>query len=80
MARHEVHMEKYCKVVGIEAATLVDMVQHSILGAASAYAGKLLSLIHIFSSVRMLRPSRPMMRPFISSLGSATTETVVSAA
>ena len=41
MARHEVHMEKYCKVVGIEAATLVDMVQHSILGAASAYAGKL---------------------------------------
>ena len=26
----------------------------------------------------MLRPSRPMMRPFISSLGSMTTETVVS--
>ena len=45
MARHEVHMEKYCKVVGIEAATLVDMVQHSILGAASAYAGKLCKTI-----------------------------------
>ena len=45
MARHEVHMEKYCKVVGIEAATLVDMVQHSILGAASAYAGKLCQTI-----------------------------------
>ena len=27
----------------------------------------------------MLRPSRPMMRPFVSSLGSVTTETVVSA-
>ena len=27
------------------------------------------------SSARMLRPSRPMMRPFISSLGSGTTET-----
>ena len=33
-----------------------------------------------FSSARMLRPSRPMMRPFMSSLGSCTTETVVSAA
>ena len=41
MARHEIHMEKYCKVIGIEAGTLVDMVQHSILGAASAYADKL---------------------------------------
>ena len=33
-----------------------------------------------FSSARMLRPSRPMMRPFMSSLESCTTETVVSAA
>ncbi len=33
-----------------------------------------------FSSARMLRPSRPMIRPFMSSLGSWTTLTVVSAA
>ena len=33
-----------------------------------------------FSSARMLRPSRPMIRPFMSSLGSCTTLTVVSAA
>ena len=33
-----------------------------------------------FSMARMLRPSRPMMRAFISSLGSGTTETVVSEA
>ena len=32
------------------------------------------------SMLRMLRPSRPMMRPFISSLGRATTETVISLA
>ena len=31
------------------------------------------------SNARMLRPSRPMMRPFISSFGSDTAETVVSA-
>ena len=33
-----------------------------------------------FSNARMLRPSRPMMRPFMSSRGSWTTDTVVSAA
>ena len=33
-----------------------------------------------FSSARMLRPSRPMMRPFMSSEGRWTTDTVVSAA
>ena len=32
------------------------------------------------SRARMLRPSRPMMRPFMSSAGSWTTDTVVSAA
>ncbi len=31
------------------------------------------------SMARMLRPSRPMMRPFMSSLGRCTTETVRSA-
>ena len=45
MARHEIHMEKYCKVIGIEAGTLVDMVQHHILGAASSYADKLCQTI-----------------------------------
>ena len=33
-----------------------------------------------FSSTRMLRPSRPMIRPFMSSAESCTTDTVVSAA
>ena len=32
-----------------------------------------------FSKARMLRPSRPMMRPFISSLGMSTVLVVVSA-
>ena len=45
MARHEIHMEKYCKVIGIEAGTLVDMVQHHLLGAASSYADKLCQTI-----------------------------------
>ena len=45
MARHEIHMEKYCKLISIEAATLVDMVQHSILHAASRYEGVLCQTI-----------------------------------
>ena len=45
MARHEIHMEKYCKLISIEAATLVDMVQHSILHAGSRYEGVLCQTI-----------------------------------
>ena len=41
LSRHEIHMEKYCKVIRIEARTLVDMVQHEILDAGSAYEDRL---------------------------------------
>ena len=45
MARHEIHMEKYCKVIHIEATTLIDMVQHAILNAVSAYTASLCDTI-----------------------------------
>ena len=45
LARHDIHMESYCKVIRIEAKTLVDMVQHQILNAASHYSAKLCSAI-----------------------------------
>ena len=45
MARHDIHIEKYCKVIHIEAATLVDIVQHGIISAVSEYEGKLCSTI-----------------------------------
>jgi glutamine synthetase len=38
-------MENYCKVVRIEAATLVDMVQHMLLSAGITYSGALCSTI-----------------------------------
>ena len=41
LSRHEIHMENYCKVIRIEARTLVDMVQHEILDAVSAYEDRL---------------------------------------
>jgi len=37
-ARHEIHMEAYCKIVNIEALTSVDMVLHQILPAALSYS------------------------------------------
>ena len=36
-ARHEIHLEAYCKMVNIEGKTCVDMVQHQILPAALKY-------------------------------------------
>ena len=45
MARHGIHIEKYCKVIHIEAATLVDIVQHGIISAVSEYEEKLCSTI-----------------------------------
>jgi len=45
LARHEIHMENYCKVIRIEAKTLVDMVQHLILNAASKYSSDLCDTI-----------------------------------
>src|SRR5665647_3374676 len=46
---------------------------------ASGVSSMMKSMPVVFSRVRMLRPSRPMMRPFMSSDGRLTTDTVVSA-
>ena len=42
-ARHEVRLENYCKVVNIEALTMLDMVRKDILPAMSAYSASLAS-------------------------------------
>ena len=44
-ARHEIYMENYCHVLHIEAMTMIDMVQHLILNAASHYAACLCQTI-----------------------------------
>ena len=46
---------------------------------ASGVSSIIKSIPVIVSKARIFLPSRPMMRPFISSFGNATTETVVSA-
>ena len=45
MARHEIHMENYCKVIKIETSTLIDIVQHTLLNAATAYTRDLCTTI-----------------------------------
>ena len=40
-ARNEIHVESYCKVLRIEALTLLDMARQNILPAVSAYCDKL---------------------------------------
>ena len=45
----------------------------------SGVSSTMMSIPVAFSSARMFRPSRPMIRPFISSLGRSTTDTAASA-
>ena len=44
-ARYEIHLESYCKLLHIEAMTMIDMIRHQILPAASSYAGFLCNTI-----------------------------------
>ena len=36
-ARYEIHLENYCKVLNIEALTMLDMVNKEILPAVTGY-------------------------------------------
>ncbi|MCQ2613576.1 MAG: glutamine synthetase III [Treponemataceae bacterium] len=40
-ARHEIYLENYCKIVNIEALTMLDMARKDILPAMSGYSAKL---------------------------------------
>ena len=40
-ARYEIELESYCKIVNIEALTMIDMARHDIFPAVSAYAASL---------------------------------------
>jgi len=40
-ARHEIHIEAYCKIMHIEAQTTLDMAMRQILPAVSTYTGQL---------------------------------------
>ena len=40
-ARHEIMLESYCKIVNIEALTMLDMAKKEILPAVTAYTGEL---------------------------------------
>ena len=44
-ARHEIHLEAYCKIINIEARTSLDMMLHQILPAAMAYTKTLCEAI-----------------------------------
>ena len=44
-ARYEINLENYCKVVNIEALTMIEMVKRDILPAVSAYGRELTDVI-----------------------------------
>ena len=45
-ARYEIHVENYTAVLSIEAKTMIDMIYHDILPAASDFADKMTKRIH----------------------------------
>ena len=51
LARHEIHLEAYCKIVNIEALTSADMVLHQILPAALAYTKSLSEGVAVKQSI-----------------------------
>lgn len=53
-SRHDIMLENYCKVLNIEALTMLDMARKDILPAVSAYTGQLASTL---SAKRTVCPS-----------------------
>ena len=46
-ARHEIHLEAYCKIMRIEAQTMLDMAMRQILPAVSRYTGDLCQRVEL---------------------------------
>ena len=50
-ARYEIHLEHYCKVLNIEALTMIDMARRNILPAVSRYIHELSDTAHSIQSL-----------------------------
>ncbi len=57
-ARYEIHLENYCKVTAIEAATLRDMTLRGILPAVTRYTGDLAKGVVRKRQAEMTTPCR----------------------
>lgn len=51
ISRHEIMLENYCKVIGIEALTMIQMVRSSVLPASTEYRGRLAEAVRDISEV-----------------------------
>ena len=68
-ARHEIHLEAYCKIINIEALTSVDMALHQILPAALKYSNVLCQSI---LSKKEIGVSANAEKQLVSKLSDAT--------
>ena len=73
-ARHEIHLENYCKIINIEARTSVDMVMHQILPAALAYSKDLCQGIAVKSQLGITCNAESAIATQISSASDALYE------
>ncbi len=68
-ARYEIHLENYCKVLNIEALTMLDMVRQEILPAVSAYMRELSDTIQSKKALDACLPLEPEL-PLVKQLSS----------
>ena len=77
MARHEIHMEKYCHVITIEAHTLIDMVQRGIFAAVSRYSADLCKTVSLKKELGVSHRSELALAGTISELSDTLIEQIV---
>ncbi len=71
LARNDIHMDAYCKIVNIEARTSVDMVLHQIFPAAVSYTNALCDTIQKKMALRIPCKAETDL---VATLSSATDE------
>ena len=72
-ARNAIHLDSYCKVLRIEALTLLDMARRNILPAVSAYSDKLAQTI-LHKKAAVATASCRVEETLLSSLSQGNTE------
>ena len=66
-ARHDIHLEAYCKIIKIEARTSIDIVLHQILPAASAYTAELCNTVMAKEKLGMPHQAESQLIQILSS-------------
>ncbi len=66
VSRHEIKMENYCKIISIEARTMLEMAKREILPAAMDFAGKIYNTIIMKKDIEFSVSTEVALAQYIS--------------